>query len=367
MKRIVHKLFCCICQLIVLLARKAKALDSLIYHICLYYEKYSSNFIRYRLIPKYSSSVNDDRLKTNSTDKSYGIIIQGQLISKNDFTLETIRIYKKIFPHATIIVSTWEGEDRKLLKDIENEGCKIILNAPPSPMGLCHVNYQIVSTQMGLKKAKELGLKFCLKNRSDIRLNYKYSLEYLASLLSVFKVGGSALPLKGRIISLNGIPGQMFFPFWIQDYCYFGYTDDLVDFFDIELDKRNQHNSGIRQLGEDGMKNGKDFYKHISPEMYIVLTYLRKYANIETLMVKDSWEYIRRYFLTVNFEDLNVLWDKYDRLWMNKFMGEYDGNKTYDTPYMPLTFQNFVNLYNNQFDYTSDIEDLSEGYTQFII
>lgn len=360
----VAKLFC---YFLMRMAKMFNVLEPIVYDLCINYEKFSSNFIRYRLIPKYSTSVTGDRLNTIASTEQYGIIIQGQLIKRNDFTKETVRIYKKIFPMATIIISTWVGEDETLIDELREEECIVILCDPPKPMGLCHLNYQIVSTQEGLKKAKELGLKYCLKNRSDLRLNYKYSLEYLTSLLNIFKVKGNDVPLNGRIITLNGIPGQMFFPYWIQDYTYFGYTDDLIDLFDITLDERNQHNSGIWQLGDDYVKNGKDFYNHISPEMYVIINFLKKYVDISSLTVKDSWYYIKNYFLVVDFEDLNVVWDKYNRLWMNKFMGEYDGKLTYKTAYMPLTFQNFVNLYCDQIWFDSSIEKISEDYTEFII
>lgn len=366
-KSIILKVAKLFSYILIRLAKMFNVLEPIVYELCLYYERFSSNFIRYRLIPKYSKSVMDDRLITVASNEKYGIIIQGQLIKKNDFTKETVRVYKKLFPMATIIISTWIGEDESLLNELREEGCIVILNTPPKPMGLCHVNYQIVSTLEGLKKAKELGLKYCLKNRSDLRLNYKYSLEYLTSLLDIFKVRGNDIPLKGRIISLNGIPGQMFFPYWIQDYVYFGFTEDLLNLFDIALDERNQHNSGIGHLGYGDIKNGKDFYNHISPEMYVAISFFRKFVDISSLSVKDSWRYIKDYFLIVNFEDLNVVWDKYNRLWMNRFMGEYDGEKTYKTPYMPFTFQNFVNLYSAQFKYDSSIEDLSKDYSEFII
>src|ERR1035437_1783485 len=50
---------------------------------------------------------------------SVAIILQGALLRENRFTLETVRTYRKLYPEATVIVSTWEGEDTEEIKSIE--------------------------------------------------------------------------------------------------------------------------------------------------------------------------------------------------------------------------------------------------------
>ena len=85
------------------------------------------------------------------------IIMQGPLVREDDFTLETVKIYEKLFPGTVIIVSTWEDSAEEYVKKLsELSNCIVLLNEPPKFSGILNLNMQVVSTLAGIKKAKEL-------------------------------------------------------------------------------------------------------------------------------------------------------------------------------------------------------------------
>lgn len=324
------------------------------------YQQKSNNLCQYRLTPKYSEAFTESKLKTNADGKELAIVIQGPVDKEFNFTIETVKIYKKLFPESHIIISSWKGMPLETEQVLEALGCYVILSDYPKPMGYFHLNYQVLSTMAGLKKAKELGAKYCIKNRSDLRINKPQSFEYFKSLLEVFPLKGDEIPLSGRIISLNGWRGQMFYPFWIQDYMYFGYTDDLINLFDIPKDDRDIPNSACFTSGENRIRNGKDFTRTLSPEMYITYHFVKKFINVDELTVRKSWDIIRKYFIIMNFEDLNIIWKKHNRFSLNEIMMESDGKTMYADPYRIFTFSDFVNLYTGQMPFRDEYEDIRE-------
>ena len=130
-----------------------------------------------------------------------------------------------------------------LLQKFREEGCEIVLCKTFKPCGFGNVNYQVYTSLQGARRAKELGAKYVLKNRSDLRIYKEFSFEYLKSLLGAYPVLGTKVPLKGRIVTFVGATGQLFLPYWLQDFLYFGYMDDIINLFDIKQNERDIANA----------------------------------------------------------------------------------------------------------------------------
>ena len=64
-------------------------------------------------------------------DNKFAIIIQGPIENEDEFTLETVKIYKKIFPNTKIILSTWNTEKQSIIDKFKRENIEIILNEIP--------------------------------------------------------------------------------------------------------------------------------------------------------------------------------------------------------------------------------------------
>ena len=140
--------------------------------------------------------------KENPDDALCAIIMQGPIRSEDNFTLETVKLYRRHYPSATVILSTWENEDVSAFEGLEGEKFKLMRNKKPSNPGSSNINMQIVSTKAGIDRAVQMGLKYVLKTRSDQRMYGIDSLKFLKNMLDCFPVLHCELQRK-RIISNN--------------------------------------------------------------------------------------------------------------------------------------------------------------------
>lgn len=259
------------------------------------------------------------RIESNSKSGELAIVIQGPIEERDNFTLETIKFYKKLFTGAIIIVSTWDTTNKKLLQRFKEEGCVIVLSKVFENNGLRNVNYQICTTFAGIKKAKELGARFVMKTRSDLRIYREFSFEYLKTLLEKFPISETNVMKSpmGRIITLAGFSGQMCAVNWFQDFMYFGYTDDLFCMFDINYDDRKVKNGDSYFIDKyNGKWSKADVCNEFPPEVYITTKYLLKFSHCE-MTVESTLENFKKYFFVIDFDSIGAIWYKYGKytLW----------------------------------------------------
>lgn len=137
---------------------------SLIERICVAFNNNKRYFVNYTLYPKYASDMVkplDFGYRTNNV----AIIIQGPIVERDSFTLESVRLYKKIYKECEIIVSTWNTVNSTVLKQFEKENIHVVLSEEPKYSGIGNINYQVRSTVAGIDYAKKLGAVFVLKTR----------------------------------------------------------------------------------------------------------------------------------------------------------------------------------------------------------
>ena len=99
--------------------------------LCKQYEKSSAYYVAYKMRPKTEEKIFTIE-EENSLDSQVAIIMQGPIFREEHFTLETVKIYKKLFPSAKVFISTWKDQDkeeRDLLKEEPN--CEIVFCEKP--------------------------------------------------------------------------------------------------------------------------------------------------------------------------------------------------------------------------------------------
>ena len=90
---------------------------------------------------------------SHAEDSGTALVMQGPILLSNDFTFETLKLYRKIFPRTRLILSTWEDENAEELIKIRELGVEVILNNKPNYSGPANINFQIVSA---LKKSASI-------------------------------------------------------------------------------------------------------------------------------------------------------------------------------------------------------------------
>jgi len=91
-------------------------------------ERRRRRFLTFHERPAYAAHI---RVLPTARDYSaFAIVPQGPILHAFDFTLETIKLYRKYYTNVAIILSTWQWEDRdtRVIEEARKEGARVILN-----------------------------------------------------------------------------------------------------------------------------------------------------------------------------------------------------------------------------------------------
>ena len=248
------------------------------------------------LYAKEYNLVSDTRKKTPKV----AIIIQGSLLLKKNFTVETALLYKKTFsPETIIIVSTWEHENKEAVKQLQSIGIIVLLTNKPGIAGISNINLQILSTRMGIEEAKKRGATYILKTRTDVRMYATNIEEYLLSFLKTFPLTHSLIQ-KERIIAFS-LNTYKYRPYSVSDLTLFGHIEDIKMYFDVKEDARTIAKfTNIRSWSQERFC-----------EVYLSTHFLEKVGRKLTYTLSDSWDVYAKHFCIVDASSIDLLWYKY--------------------------------------------------------
>lgn len=239
------------------------------------------------------------------TIPSLCIVIQGPIVKENDFTLETCKIYKKIFNNSeTIILSTWDTEDKKYLKNFEAIGVKVLLSKAPDFAGRANLNYQILSTMKGLKEGEKLGCEYAIKTRTDQRF---YSTNLSRDLFNLLKIYPPSpnYNMHSRLVALS-FNSFKYRYYGIYDMFLFGNTQDMLKYWNSPLDtKKYEEYKTIKQ---------KDLWQQYCSETYIASHFLKNIGVTPEYTLKHTWKIYKDLFIFIDKEILDMYWPKYTNL-----------------------------------------------------
>ena len=292
-----------------------------------------NNYLTYHLRPKFSKDFILE--STCEISEKFAVIIQGPIEENADFLKNTLKIYKKIFKNSLIIISTWESEDKELIKELYDENIHIILNDDKKiKKSRSNINKQIVSTNVALNFAKTQNVKYCLKTRTDHRV-YNNNLEtFLISLIKTFPVKENKL-IKSRIL-VPPMGTFKFFLYHLTDLMMFGETEDLINYWDEE-----SYDVGLEKMG----LNEKNYFINdtpLCPETFLCSRFIGKIEDDLTWDLENWWRCLRDYFCIIDNSSLDSLWFKYE------WEVEYRYLKTYsDKISRTVDFHEWLSLYNN--------------------
>lgn len=262
--------------------------------------------------------------------RKIAIVIQGPLVHHCDFTLETVRLYKQLFPSCVIILSTWDDEDATTVEKIRSEKIIILLSKKPDVAGISNINYQIVSTINGIREAQKQGAEYVLKTRADQRIYAPNTDEFLWSLLKCFPLEQTDVQ-RERIIALSSNTFK-YRPYSISDMFLFGGIQDMMLYWDVPLDPRmgiSMDSSSVRSWVGLGLC-----------ELYLSLAFLTKIGHQTQQTIADGWDVYARYFCIIDTVSVDLYWYKYYRQREYRRLG-YANIKNDDE----LSFRDWLILY----------------------
>ena len=256
--------------------------------------------------------------KETPEDALCAIVIQGPIRHEDNFTLESVKLYRRHYPSATIILSTWEGEDITAFQSLKDARFKILLNVPPPLLAPGNLNYQIVSTKAGVDEAHKLGFLYVIKSRTDQRIYSINLIRYLQNLTDYFPVLDTNRQ-KQRILGTAAATSKIRL-YQFSDIFMFGTVSDMRTYWSADLvldptvDERAFHAEGylfkqfLERTGWDIKETMPDFLKALGQRAIII----------------DN-------------ELMDVYWPKYvSRLREHRI-------KTYVLPELQITFKSWLN------------------------
>lgn len=284
----------------------------------------------------------------------FAILLQGPIGNGYEFLFESIKYYKKIYYDAIIIVSTWNDEKPNVIKSLRRHGVMCVQSEKPKLTGTLNVNLQIISTLAGIRKARELGIKFVAKTRTDQRICKPYILYSLMDMIQLFKPSSS--DIKYRIVATSTFCNNMFTPYYLSDFFFLGQIDEIEKYFSCPLDERH-----ISHPGKISRKKlSESMYP---PEVYLMKNYLRKYLgqNCEDT-IKEYWQCLKDYFICVSRSDVDLFSMKYKTSKMDHINNsEYFPKDTQRLKYlMGFNFWTWSELYFGNIKYKDEYEKEAE-------
>ncbi|QNI83924.1 wavE lipopolysaccharide synthesis family protein [Synechococcus sp. PROS-7-1] len=289
--------------------------------------------------------------KPKNTSINAGIVIQGGVA--DSFTLELVKLavrrYKLTYSTCKIIISTWDNINEEIKESLiaathEHKDVFLILNQMPEYTGPNNGNLQIVSTINGARFAKNLGVEYVLKTRTDQIFGEFLFLDQLLSLHRSFK---ARLPKsqKGRIVvgSMGTFRAR---PFCVSDFFSFGFTDDIILMWDLKLDDPNQTPRDIiirhRSINDElpFTEHDLEHFRFVTSssragEGYFASNILYKSGRNYSYDWKDSEEFIASCFIVADTSSLALIWPKYG---MTSSFSKYKSGHAWGTTFEKSTY-----------------------------
>ena len=313
----------------------------IIISIVKFFEKFSKKYFFSIVKREKTSNYMHSCPDINELQKNIAIVMQGPVILKENFTYQTLNIYKKRFPKTKLILSTWDDTDPKVVEKFKEMDVEVVLNNKPDYFGISNINLQIKTTVSGIRKAKEDGSEYCLKTRTDQRL-YKHDfLQFMLSIISLYKINHPILKERLITCSLNTFKYRLY---GVTDMFMFGNIDDMLLYWNAKFDMRkiDEVNTGTSAL---------DFSRSRLCEVYLCTEFLEKIKYETDYTLKNYWEMLSKYFYVVDVTSIDLFWMKY--IYWNERKRYQNSQRKLDEEFYN---SDWINCRNNMISYSENQE-----------
>ena len=225
-----------------------------------------------------------------------GIVIQGPIYEDGNFTLETCKFYRSLYPNIPIVVSTWRGGvDDEFARQCQTIGVIVMANKKPQEPSFHNVNLQMLSSWLGTRLIEEhfKNVKYVLKTRTDMRINMPDFMLYFKNLLRVYPVADNKLEARLAFLSADFAWNH---PFYVCDYMSFGTVNDIKKLY---------------QPREPQFNEPADFF--LNAEAYMMRTFYKAYIAPLPRGTEASayFSFLKKYAVMSDFSTLKIQWPKY--------------------------------------------------------
>jgi hypothetical protein len=230
------------------------------------------------------------------------VVLQGPLLRADDFTLETVRLYRRTFAGCPLIVSTWEGEDAATVALLRDAGAEVLLNGTPAFAGFKNTNLQLASALAGVERAKGCGADFVLKTRTDVRM---YAPNIPAFLLGVWEAFPPApgYRQRGRLVGTS-LGSHKYVMYQFSDMNVFGHVEDVLAYYSAPPSATSGLPPDFRDVLAEAARIN-------APEHYLLTQFLERAGRPTVWTLDASWRALADHVVIVDRQAVDLVWFKY--------------------------------------------------------
>ena len=237
------------------------------------------------------------------------ILMRGQIIKVDDFTMNSLKMYRLYYPDAEIFLSTWDYCVDEQFYDFANKyNIKLVLSKFVKPKtGYKSDNLQIIGNVNGLKEIIKNKIQYTLSTRTDQRFYSPNLLLYLKNIISdnpYKKSNNSKDRQKNRLLAMS-FDSFMFRLYGIGDMFLFGLTDDVYNYWNSDHDQRIINYKSTNKISL------RELAKKRYSEVYFMTEFLKRNGHNLEWTLNDYFEVIRKRFIIIDSSSMDFFWPKY--------------------------------------------------------
>jgi len=281
-------------------------------------------FIR-KLITLHSrpKTTSNFHLKPSNTNSDSAILVQGPIDQSNDFTFQTLKMYRGLYSKSPIILSTWDDENKESIQNIKKLDVEVVLSKKPPSLTFGesawkNVDLQIITAKTGISAIKKMGVDYCLKTRTDQRFYKPDLLSYFINLINTFPIEKELLQKKRLVASSFATPKYRIYG--LTDMMMFGAIDDIENYWNVE-----NYSSGIYSYCVDEEQDLPPIISGtlVGAEVYFMSSYLTRIGEKLDWNLDHYWSMLKKYFVIIDSPSLDFYWNKYNKESEYKFARTY--------------------------------------------
>lgn len=283
-----------------MLKLKIKSIIKIIYSVV-----FKGEYFTYRTFSNSTNKTSNENYHITKRNRDFSILMQGPYIEDNNFTIDTLYMYRSFFPTSKIVYSTTSNLNNDVQEMLSAKEITYIFNDNPPYPGTSNINYQILTTSTAMKYLKEFGANYVLKTRSDQRVNNHLIKDYLFNLIDTFPLKEDSNNQESRLVgcSLNTFKLR---PYGMSDMFMFGYIDDMEKYWCIPYETRTNEDVAL-----DKNCSWKDYSLKEICEVKFCASYLRKLDRVLDFSYSDSMSAFADHFIIIDCDALQLTWPKY--------------------------------------------------------
>jgi len=280
---------------------KEKSVRESVAESLLEHELRCPDYLTYVARPKWVEHV--ETVSDLSPDGGEGtaIVMSGPMVYENHFTRDTLRLYRRHYPKALIILSTWDDEDREYLDDLRDDQVQVVTRPKPLNRGINNSEEGRIPFHAGLCEAKKRQINYVFRTGTAQRIHAPNILSFLHGLLETFPLKCDDKQKKRIIASSHGT--QKYLPFCISAMFMYGNIDDLLAYWDDVPDTRAPLPPPTDNVETCRMR------AQTLTACYFATRYLKKIGvQIDANSIQDHWRILAERFCLLDREMLDSYW-----------------------------------------------------------